>query len=174
MKMNRDYMHDFLTSSKQLIVVLILIFSSTALATKYHPHEIKAVYIYKIANFVKWPNEENRKQLNICFQGSMDVQRTFLKITANKTIRGMPLVLAGSGALCDLVYIADRFTSHDYSHEQLIIGDKKGFVKNGGFIELRQQKGKIKIIINLSQAQNSLIKVSSKLMRIATLVKEEG
>lgn len=167
-------MREFLTNFKLLSVVVLLTFLGDAHAAKYKSYEIKAVYLYKIANFVKWPDEENRSQLNFCFRGNLDVQRTFLKLTEKKRIRGLQLTLGESERQCDLIFISDRFSSDQFSNAQLVIGDKKGFVKKGGFMELSQRKGKIHPVINSSKVKQSDLKISSKLMKIATLVKEQG
>lgn len=167
-------MHVFLTNFKLLSVVLLFTFLGNVHAANYKPYEIKAVYLYKIANFVKWPDEENRQQLNFCFRGNLNVQRTFLKMTENKRIRGLQLALGESEQQCDLIFISDRFSSEQFTKAQLVIGDKKGFVKKGGLMELSQQKGKIHPVINSSKVKQSALKISSKLMKIATLVKEQG
>ena len=60
------------------------------------------------------------------------------------------------------------------SRRVLTVSDQKGFCEQGGILEFMVVDGKVKFLINLDAANDSGIKISSRLARLAYKVIEQG
>jgi hypothetical protein len=54
----------------------------------------------------------------------------------------------------------------------LTVGEAKGFAEHGGMINLTQEENRLRFEINLDAAQQSRLKISSKLLALAKIVQE--
>jgi hypothetical protein len=52
------------------------------------------------------------------------------------------------------------------------VGDVSGFSRNGGMVELFLQDGKVRFEINLAAARQSRLKISSQLLKVARIVRD--
>lgn len=143
-------------------------------AAEFKPYQIKAVYIFRIANFVRWNNEPKMENLSFCIIGDKQIEAVLETIIKDKAIRGMNLQLANADKSnsCDIVYISsnqklsklDNFDDHT-----LTISDKAGFTQKGGVIELKASGKKIKPRINITNANLNEYTIGSNLLRIAVM-----
>lgn len=149
---------------------LLLIVSPLSKA-KYTSDQVKAVYLFRIASFVYWPQEEHKSQINICVPDNFEIQSILKKITLNKTVREKPFSVTSRD--CDLLYISDE--SHLSMMEQqpsttVFIGDITKFALRGGVIELTLNNGRIKPKVNMNNIGD--YSISSNFLRIADVVGE--
>lgn len=156
---------------KILLGTLLLSFTvaSFAYAASYKRHEVKAAYLYQIANFVKWADEDKKKRLYFCIRDDHELSYTFAKITKGKKIRGLDIVTNQQGSLCDVLYIGNALANTQQVSQSLTISSNKGFSKRGGTIELKQIKNKIQPIVNLKMSKSEYFTISSKFMRISKI-----
>ena len=56
------------------------------------------------------------------------------------------------------------------SHHVLSIGDMEGFAEQGGIIGLTKVDGKVRFAINVDAAQRAGLTISSKLLKLASIV----
>lgn len=142
----------------------------------YQAHQIEAVYIFRIANFIQWTEKEPESSLTFCGDSFDPVVQTLVKISTDKHIQGRSVQVYTSGTIsgqtCD-IYIANQQTKLSYlqsmSDNILTISGKKNFTQELGMIELRQINGKVKPIINLDNLDGSSFKISSQLLRISVI-----
>ena len=142
----------------------------------YQAHQIEAVYIFRIANFIQWTEKESETSLTFCGDSLDPVVQTLVKISVDKRIQGRSVEVDTNNSLstqaCD-IYIANKNTkSRDLqamSENTLTISGKQNFTREFGMIELRQVDGKVKPIINLDNLENSPFKISSQLLRISVI-----
>ncbi|RKF19760.1 YfiR family protein [Alginatibacterium sediminis] len=170
--MNRKFVLEFHSSFKHaLLSIVLLSFAATsfALAAPYKPHEVKAAYLYQIANFVKWSNESQKTKLYFCIRDDQQLSRTFVTITKGKSIRGLDIVTNEQGRPCDVLYVSKTIVDSELSAQTVTVSSKKGFAKSGGTIELRQIKDKIQPIVNLKESKSDRFSISSKFMRISKI-----
>lgn len=151
------------------LILLCFTVASFALAAPYKVNEVKAAYLYQIANFVKWVDEDNRNKLYFCIRDDLDLSNTFARITKGKTIRGLEVVTNQKEMECDVLYIGNVLKQSDYTTHSLTISSNKGFIKRGGIIELAQIKNKIQPIVNFENSKSDFFTISSKFMRIAKI-----
>ena len=142
----------------------------------YQAHQIEAVYIFRIANFIQWTEKEPESSLTFCGDSGDPVIQTLVKISVDKRIQGRSVEVdtnnSPSTQECD-IYIANKNTkSRDLQalgENTLTISGKQNFTRDFGMIELRQVDGKVKPIINLDNLDNSSFKISSQLLRISVI-----
>lgn len=147
-------------------------FSPSALGAKVKPYQIKAVYIYRIANFVRWEDEDKKNTLQFCVDGNQRVKSTLTNLIRDKEIRGLRLELGNHlDSKCDIVFVSDlaQDTLLKYGPSTLTIGDDPTFTSAGGIILLKTEDAKIKPVINITNAKNKSYVIGSNLMRIAEL-----
>ncbi len=141
-------------------------------AAQYLPDQVKAVYLFRIANFVHWHNEEHKDRLRFCIFGNDEIKKTFRAITKDKKVREMTIDVAEEVASdCDVVFAAGSNKSFlsRVNSDALTIGDAKNFTKSGGMIELKTVNSKIKPVISLPNANKGDFTIGSRLLRVSTL-----
>ncbi|MBW3696272.1 YfiR family protein [Vibrio sp. T187] len=166
----------FKSSSRWVTAIFsaLLLFSPNVAGANFKPFQIKAVYIFRIANFVRWDNEDTKQTLTFCVEGAPKIKKVLGSIIEGKTIRSMPLQLGQLkiSKSCDIVFIAQKdakdMMTGDTLH-RLTISDKKEFSKYGGVIELQTVSNKIKPKINLENAHLGNYTIGSNLLRIAVV-----
>ena len=152
--------------------------SSSTYAAVYEAHQVKAVYIFRIASFIRWPDENDMDVITFCGVGNGRVTNTLKKVIQGKATRGKPLryepLNEKNIKWCDVVFMPEDETQIDMSvlpPSTLTVSDRMGFGDNKGMIELRTFKGKIKPVINLANIKSSELNITSQLLRVATLVR---
>lgn len=165
---------------KNLSYLLLLFLIGNCLPVQvqaaYQAHQIQAVYIFRIANFIQWAEKEPQSSLTFCGDSFDPVVQTFIKISTDKHIQGRSVKVDTSDdtsvQTCD-IYIANQLTELSYlqsmGDDVLTISGKPNFTKELGMIELRQINGKVKPIINLDNLDGSSFKISSQLLRISVI-----
>jgi len=143
---------------------------------------LKASLAYNLAKFVQWPAQaEPRKYWQLCyFSETYDLSFKPLK---NKKLLGKTLQVkrirnVSDVMNCDMAYIgADkrrllkRFFVALKKKPVLTISDSRGFVDQGGMIEVISMDGRLRFKVNHTEMKNSKILMSSKALKLAIEVK---
>ncbi|WP_084882561.1 YfiR family protein [Vibrio sp. qd031] len=146
--------------------------SGMAVSAQLKPFEAKAIYLFKIANYIKWPDDANKAQIHYCIFGDKELRDTFDDIAKKKLVAGKQLVPVNVIEECDLVYMGNKFVIDELAPYQIAVGDKDQFAVKGGQIELKQNKNKLELIVNYPSVKESDIRLSSKLLKIATIIED--
>ena len=180
MKPNNLSMVGFLMSFKLLKQLsyawIFTIGSSLSAQAAYKVHQIEAVYIFRIANFIQWADEDMESSLVFCGDQQDPVIQTLLKITTNKRIQGRAVSVytktLDRNRHCN-IYVANSKTEVGFlqglDNNILTISSRDNFTKDSGMIELRQVEGKVKPTINLDNLSKSPFKISSQLLRLSII-----
>jgi hypothetical protein len=129
-------------------------------------YKLKAAFIYNFIKFTKWPKtthqESNNNPLIVCIAGKNPFG-TALEPLAQKKVSGRQIIISRATisddmqkpCTCQVLFLAtapatDNFIEAVKHLGILTISDEVGFAQQGGCIELRKQKGKIRFIINRS------------------------
>ena len=181
---NRSYM--IIMRTKALLSFLVLCFfaffgttDANAEQTSFTDANIKAVYILKIIDFVKW--EEGRIVNEVCVVGDDLVGSSLAQIQrASKDYKDLTIERkTGDSNLsnCDVVFVSDSAESSLgkilYSLRGLpvlTVGDVRNFAERGGMVGFTSSKKKIKLEGNAKVAEEAGVKISSKLLGIAQKV----
>ena len=152
-------------------------------------HKVKAAYIFKILKFVEWENAPNNSNehnpINICILGTGEIVEA-IQLLDSKQANGRPIHIATEAAplsreKCHVIFVTageknnlNEILSNSITRKKLTISDIDGFARTGGMIELALINDKIKLIANLPSIDSSNVRVSSKLLDLAILVKNNN
>lgn len=144
-------------------------------------YKVKAAFVFNFLNFTTLPNPD-LKEIVICTLANQTVSKAFASI-AGKKIRGIPISVKESPSEDHLSGCSVTFLSEDWQgvtedllatakkQSMLTIGEHPEFCKNGGIIGFYVNEGKLRFQINLNEANKQGYKFSSKLLKLATVIK---
>ena len=163
-------------------VIGFLVAVPEASSRNFEEHEVKAAFLYSFAQFIKQTPKENSaptSTLNYCTVHEGPVENALKALIAARQTQGETrryILLADWSEIgqCHFLFQgADSERSEPIqlsADESLItVGDSPGFVANGGIIEFQRQGTRIKVHVNLETARKHGIKISSKLLKLATI-----
>jgi hypothetical protein len=170
------------------LILLFLLISSVASRVRaeeeiYTEYEVKAAFLYNFTRFVEWPESSSQKDsFMIGVLGDDPFAEILEQTIHDKSVQGRKILIHKYQDLnnlgsCDILYIGnfsrfpvDKVLSHISSPGILTIGDSNDFMQKGGMIHLYLLDNKLRFEINLKAAAHSGLKISSKLLSLATRV----
>lgn len=175
---------------KSLLAALTLLAApatgrAEAAATEY---ELKAAFLYNFTKFVEWPAaafHDDRSSLRLCVLGE-DPFGGSLQAIAKEEVAGRKVTVLRSDLLsdpsgCQILFVSrseeGRLTAILEAVRDapvLTVGEMEGFLEVGGIINFILQGSKVRFEINQESAERAGIKISSKLLRLATRVVSEA
>jgi hypothetical protein len=173
-----------------LITSLVLSYFSFELFAEEHQGEenlLKAVFIYNFAKFTRWPDEvwnEKGPSLQICTIGYDPLAKALLRLHG-RTLREHPVNIElkeNTAQLnsCHVLYVANTVTHEAIEITQtlgsmpiLTISEMPNFSESGGMIELYHSDGRIRFKINLQIIREAGLDLSSRLLKLATIVNNQ-
>jgi len=164
--------------------MLFSMLNTSSTVTAYDREQsVKAVYIYNFFNYVTWPNRQNsdhKPSAVLCIYGRDPFGDALIYIKEKMTDQ-LELQIKHIDELdaipsCHILFVGsltEKDTTHfgeNFNHpEVLTVSDVPGFADEIGIIELKKNDRQLKLIINAQRLEDSGLKVSSKLMKIATI-----
>jgi len=148
---------------------------------------LKAAFVYNFAKFTEWPADSLAASapIVICVFGDAGVADRLVELTAGQAIGAHPMVVRqprADGALedCKVMYVSGldgkRLSTlvAALSHSTVLtISDADGFAQRGGIVGLFVDAGRIRFMINLDSVHRSRLQLSSKLLTLGTIVKDD-
>ena len=67
---------------------------------------------------------------------------------------------------------APKILASSKGSSTLTVGEAKGFAERGGIINLTREENKLRFEVNINAAAQTRLKISSKLLALAKIVKE--
>ena len=171
------------------MVLLCGIFHVHAKSDPLPEYRVKAAVIYKLVKFVRWPPlafSSVDPSLRICVLGE-DPFGEYLEVISGKTVHGRPVETRRVGVLesvsddCHAVFVSqsegssvDRIVRVLDSRAILTIGDMPRFCNRGGMINFITADRRVRFEINVDATRRAGLKVDSRLLDLAIIVREEG
>tara|TARA_R110001592_G_scaffold175308_1_gene414320 strand:- start:1759 stop:2310 length:552 start_codon:yes stop_codon:yes gene_type:complete len=164
-----------------LLSIPIFLNASTGFAKT--EQDIKAAYLYNFMKFITWPIDEHQNQFNLCVIGDDPVTEK-LKMLDSRPIHKQSLHVEhfytlNSDTTCHVVFIGEsekKFTEkiiNFYANTPtLTVSSMEGFVHKGGMIGFITLGNIIRFDINLKQAKETQLSISSKLLELANQVEQ--
>lgn len=161
-----------------------LLLAGSAWAAEFDEYAVKAAYLYNFAKFVEWPPEtlaDADTPLRICIAGDNPFGGA-LATLSDKTVGShrveVRLVPATTGLdKCHIVFIGraeqGRFKALLAKLGRLpilTVSDIGDFAQAGGMIGLVEADQRIRFDINLAATRQANLKLSSQLLKLATIV----
>ena len=147
--------------------------------------QVKAVFLFRFAEFVEWPPEafaDPHSPLIIGILGEDPFGRYLDDIARNQQVNNRPFAIqryrrVAEIKTCHVLFISrsenvhlEQILGFLTSKRILLVGESEGFARRGGAIEFVPQGTKIGLRINSGVAQAASLIISSKLLRQAEIV----
>jgi len=166
-----------------LLFFLGLDLSAGAVTSK--EYQVKAVFLFNFAQFVEWPAQafpEPKTPLVIGVLGDDPFGDYLDELVRGETVNNRGLVVKRYSRVeevgtCHVLFISQSETRNSQKifagltgRNILTVGDIENFASSGGMIGFANDKGKVRLRIDVATAEASGLKISSKLLRSAEIV----
>ena len=147
--------------------------------------EVKAAFLYNFARFVEWPAETGHDAgtpFVIAILGRDPFGAVLDDTVAGKTVGGRPIEVrriarADEARDAQIVFVSPSERPNTAAILKalerpgiLTVGDTDGFASQGGAINFTVQARRVRFEINPTAAEQARLKMSSQLLKLATLV----
>jgi hypothetical protein len=151
-------------------------------------YRLKLAYLYNFAQFVNWPLEAFRgpgAPLTMCVAGRDPFQGEIEQGLRGRSVGGHPIEIRklktnDDPRGCHIIFVpagdkklSARILAAVRGSSTLTVGETKDFAATGGVINLTLSENKLRFEINLDAATQTRLKISSKLLALATIVKTQ-
>jgi hypothetical protein len=151
-------------------------------------YRVKLAFLYNFAQFVSWPPEtfsDANAPLNLCVLGTDPFAGELAQSLTGRTAKGHPIQIrklkaADDPKSCNVLFVreSEKAAARTILHTlkgcpTLTVGEAKGFIDMGGEINLILEDSKLHFEINMDAATESRLRISSKLLALAKIVKPE-
>jgi len=180
------------TALCRLLVVSLLLCGVPAPATAQDPpseHEVKAVFLYNFAKFVSWPpgafpNPET--SVVLCIVGADPFGSLLESTTRGETVEGRAielrrLTVEGDLRSCHILFVSSserrrlgRVLEALDGASVLTVGEMDDFAELGGIVRFTKERYRIGIEVNIEAAERANLKISSRLLSLALVVRARG
>lgn len=157
-------------------------------AAEFDEYAVKAAYLYNFAKFVEWPSEafaSDDAPLWICIAGANPFGDA-LAMLSGKRVENHPVEVRHLPTMtgldrCHIVFIG-RIEQGQFKTvlaklarlPVLTVSDIGDFARAGGMIGLVEAGQRIRFDINLTTARQANLKLSSQLLKLASIVEQNG
>lgn len=150
-----------------------------------HDYQVQAAMLYKFLAYIDWPPTafaDAQSPYRIAVLGDADIEDELRKITAERTVNSRPIEVYRVSRLDriaepHLVFVGRRAERHlprlarlARKKSFLIVTENEAELKDGSAINLRLIDGRIGFDVSLPGAERSNIKLSSRLLSVASSV----
>ncbi len=152
-------------------------------------YQVKAVFLYNFAKFVEWPADSSANSHAPIVFGIVGedpfgnlLEQTIKGKTVNghelavkrlkhaQEARGCQIVFIGSSERRRLKPILDELKGASV----LTVGETEGFARLGGIINFTLEDNRVHFEVNVDAAERARLKISSRLLSLAKIVRDEG
>lgn len=169
-----------LTGRIVMAVVFTFLVSVLPVSGQQNVRAVRSAFVYNLTKYVAWP--ESKRTLLIGFIGDPSMGIIMKQVLKGKSSNGRTLeVLLNPGdselPACDVIYITSAETAKLSSilprigrMPILTVGEDSHFTMDGGMIGLIRSGDQIQIEVNLSALEHGGLRMSSRLLELATIV----
>lgn len=151
-------------------------------------YQVKAAYLVNFPKYMDWPASafaDTNSPITVAVLGDADVANEFASmVEGGKTVGGHPIVLKRITKEeeitndCQVLFVATSERSRIAAILEkvkgssiLTVGESDDFLEKGGVINLVHRDRKIRLQVNLTAAEKAHLKISSRLLVVAEVVK---
>jgi hypothetical protein len=151
-------------------------------------YAVKLAFLYNFTQFMQWPAETFRDPVSpfrLCVAGQDPFQAVAERSLGGRTVNGHPIEIRrlrpdDNPNACQLIFVragdkkqAEKIIAEVRRSSTVTVGEAEGFADWGGIINLTLDHNKLRFEINLDAATQTRLKISSKLLALAKVVKTE-
>lgn len=148
-------------------------------------HEVKAVFLFNFSHFVAWPAEafaSATEPFVIGVLGNAEIAGLLDRAIRGENVEGRPLQVrrydsAADIGDCQILFIdrshaagVERILPRLQAAHTLTVSDMEGAARRGVMIQMVNDRSRIRLLINLANAQAARLSISSNLLRPAEIV----
>jgi len=152
------------------------------------PSALKAAFLFNFAKFSEWPADvlAPAQRLSLCVVGDTAIADALTQTIKGHAIDGHELTVTvlrsdGSASGCQLLYVAASEVKRSAallagvrSAPVFTVSDADHFSESGGVAQLIVDHDRMRFAINIASAHRARLIISSKLLSLAQIVKDEG
>jgi hypothetical protein len=149
-------------------------------------YQVKAAYMYNFSKFVDWPAQVfdgPTQPIVFCVLGQTPLAPALRDTLSGKAVDRRPLVfqqlsdskLAGK---CQVLFVGSvdqkqmrQILDEVKSLPVLTVGEAENFTREGGIVRFLLDAGRVRLEFNLDAADSAKLRVSSKLLSLAGIMK---
>lgn len=150
--------------------------------------QIKAAFLVNFPKYVEWPSGvfvQTNSPIVVAVLGESNLDGELRKMTENKVIKGRPVTFRRLTADdefpgCHVLFISAEqqprsagILARLKDASILTVGESDDFLANGGMINMVRRDRKIVLEVNLAVVGKARLKISSKLLSVASVVKRK-
>lgn len=147
--------------------------------------EQKAAFVYRVCQYVSWPDSSSDKPFVIAIAGDSEIEEPLREITADKRLKDRPIEVRRIGRFArtrdvDVVFVpephrpwVDRLVAKFDKKPTLTIGEGEAFADCGGMVALYFEGDRLALKLNARAAVSAGLEVSTKLIAVAENVENE-
>lgn len=165
-----------------IAVLALAWFAPTASSEEVPEYRLKAAFLYNFALFTDWPPDIGTT-LNLCVYGKdrfgREIDQLEGKAVGARRIAVHRMINIESLKICHIVFIADsasdelaRVLGSLRGTPVLTVADSPGAIEQGVALNMSLRGDRIAFEANLSAARDAHLNLSSKLLRLATEVRQ--
>lgn len=171
-----------------VLAALAWMFIRNSEAAQVEEYLVKAAFMHKVAKFVEWPASSFASPstpIRVCVIGD-DPFDTALesiekKVAQQRYLEVQRIRRVESIDGCHILFVSASergvlapIQARSRKASVLTISDMDGFAQAGGMIQLLTDEGRIRFDINLESVQQSGLRISSNVLRLARQIHDSG
>lgn len=147
---------------------------------------LRAAFLYNFAKFTEWPPDSlPTGPLMLCVIDDSAVEGALSELVGNSTINGRTVTISrnASGArlrACHLLYVGEATPGRAAAILEELLGapvltvsNGDDFTRLGGIVGLFVEEGRMRFAINQDAAQRAGVRLSSRLLQLARIIKDD-
>lgn len=165
---------------------IVLLFLCLSLAQNYNETEVKAAFLYHFIGYVEWPArafDSPASPFVVGVLGKSAVLDALREAVRGKSVQGRAVTvrqvqIGQELRQCHLLFIPapemrnlSRVLEVLGEAPVLLVGESEGFTQRGGIINFFLEQNKLRFEINPDAAKRVSLNISSKLLRLARVVR---
>jgi hypothetical protein len=167
------------------VLVLAIDGRATVAAQTASSSALKAAFLLNFAKFTEWTALPASAPVRVCVAGDPLVATALADTLRGQAIdtHGLQAVHLESDAPardCQVLFVSGgevkrvaALAGDPGTGPVLTVSDAENFARNGGMVELFVESGRMKFAINLDAVQRSRIRLSSRLLGLARIVRDQ-
>jgi hypothetical protein len=165
------------------IVLLAAMPGSSRAADDVTPSALKAAFLFNFAKFTDWTGAPSAGPIVLCVANDDQIETALADSVRGQSINGRGVEVRrvkSDNALppCHLLFVPGSEARQMLARigreaSLLTVSDGTGFAQSGGMIELFQDSGRMRFAINVDTAQRSRVRLSSRLLDLAKIVRTQ-
>lgn len=147
---------------------------------------LKAAFLYNFARFTEWPQDAlaGGQRLSLCVVGDHAAADALEQIIKGRVVEGHTLTVEiikpdGPVRSCHLLYVSALDSKQSAQLLDTVKGapvftvsDAGRFAESGGIAQLISENNRMRFAINVTAADRARLRLSSKLLTLATIIKD--